>query len=333
MIMTIYLVRIVSLQKLLMVITMSPALPATILNAELQTLVANCDFLKLTSSDKAFPDSRGQGLPILSVNTAKCSALIALQGAHLLSFCTQGANPLLWVSPNCDFTPGVALRGGIPVCLPWFGPNALDPKKPKHGFARNRDWKLSEAKLLADGRAELIFSFTSGANELFDFNFAAQLIITLGANIKLDITVSNTDTQTFDCSWVLHSYHPVSSLQDVRVQGLANRTYLDNLENHAAKIQQGDVSFPAEVDRVYPGIENPIIIAGKPTIQITHHNCPSVVVWNPGTTNAAKIADIGEGNEQGYICVERGAVLAEKWNLMAGESKSAWVEITEITSV
>lgn len=316
-----------------MVITMSPALSSATLNAKLQTLVASCDFLELTSSDKAFPGSRGTGLPILRVTTAKCSAFIALQGAHLLSFCAQNASPLLWVSPNCNFTPGVALRGGIPVCLPWFGPNALDPKKPKHGFARNRDWQLSEAKLLADDSAELIFSFASEANELFEFNFAAQLTMTLGTNIKLDITICNTDTQPFDCSWVLHSYHPVSSLQDVRVQGLANRTYLDNLENHAAKIQQGDVSFPAEVDRVYPGIENPVIIAGKPTIQITHHNCPSVVVWNPGTINAAKIADIGEGNEQAYICAERGAVLAEKWNLMMGESKSARVEITEISPI
>jgi glucose-6-phosphate 1-epimerase len=315
-----------------MVITMSPALSPASLNAELQSLVTSCDFLELTSSDKAFPGSKGKGLPILRVNTAKCSAFIALQGAHLLSFCAHNASPLLWISPNCDFTSGVALRGGIPVCLPWFGPNVLDPKKPKHGFARNRDWRLSAATLLADGSAELIFSFANEANELFDFNFTAQLTMTLGASIKLDITVVNTDTRAFDCSWVLHSYHPVSSLQDVRVQGLANRTYLDNLENHTAKTQQDDVSFPFEVDRVYPGIENPIVIAGKPTIQITHHNCPSVVVWNPGSINAAKITDIGEGNEQGYICVERGAVLAEKWNLMVGENKSARVEITEIIS-
>lgn len=316
-----------------MVIIMFPIPPMSVLNNELHTLLARCDFLELTSSDKAFPNSNGSGLPILRVNTTTCNALVALQGAQLLSFCALNGNPLLWVSPNCDFTPGVALRGGIPVCLPWFGPNVLDPKKPKHGFARNRDWQLSDAKLLADGSAELMFSFTSDANELFEFNFTTQLIITLGSSIKLDIKVSNTDTKTFNCSWVLHSYHPVNSLQNVYVQGLANRTYLDNLENHAAKVQQGDVHFPAEVDRVYPAIENPISIAGKPSIQISHYNCPSVVVWNPGATNAAKIVDIGAGNEQDYICVERGAVLAEKWSLVAGESRSAQVEIKEIETL
>jgi glucose-6-phosphate 1-epimerase len=316
-----------------MVAIMSPTQLTNTLNDELPALLARCDFLQLISSDKAFPNSRGTGLPILRVTTAKCSALISLQGAQLLSFCAEGESPLLWVSPNCDFTPGIALRGGIPVCLPWFGPNVLDPKKPKHGFARNRDWQLSHAQLLTDGSAEIIFSFTSTANELFEFNFTAQLIMTLGSSIKLDISVINTDTKAFNCSWVLHSYHPVNSLHDVRVQGLENRTYLDNLENLAAKVQQGDVSFPAEVDRVYPAIENPITIVGKPSIKILHNNCPSVVVWNPGATNAAKIADIGAGNEQDYICVERGAVFAEKWNLAAGESKRAWIEINEITAL
>lgn len=295
---------------------------------ELTDFIKRHEFLTLTSSQQAITHSKGSGLPVIKVSTAKCDALIAVQGAHLLSFKAKNGHELLWVSPNCDFTQGVALRGGIPVCLPWFGPN-IDPAKPKHGFARNRDWTLANARLLANGDAELVFSFASSTNELFDFNFSAQLIITLGDKIKLDIKVSNLDQKSFDCSWVLHSYHPVSSLADVSVKGLAGKTYLDNLEKHAAKTQQGDVSFPNEVDRVFPGVENSLEISGTPSIEITHHNCPSVVVWNPGSTNAAKIADIGAGNEQGYICVERGAVLAEKWNIAAGESKAAWVEISE----
>jgi len=312
-----------------MVIIMSPALSDSASGNELNKLIARCDFLELTASDKAFPNSKGTGLPILRVNAPLCDALIALQGAHLLHFHAHGGNSLLWVSPNCDFTPGVALRGGIPICLPWFGPNASDPKKPKHGFARNREWQLSDATLSGDNSVELLFSFASDANELFNFNFTAQLRMTLGNNIKLEISIHNTDTTAFDCSWVLHTYYPVGSLQDVRVLGLSNRTYLDNLENHAAKNQQGDVHFAGEVDRVYPAIDNSVTIAGKPAINITHHNCPSVVVWNPGATNATRIADIGAGNEQHYICVERGAVLSEKWNLAAGERQSAWMEINE----
>ena len=300
------------------------------LNNNLSDLLSRCDFLTLTSSDREFPQSAGTGLPLIAVETANCKALVALQGAHLLSFCASGGKPLLWVSPNCNFTHGVALRGGVPVCLPWFGPNPLDAQKPKHGFVRNQDWELSDAKLLEDGKAQLIFRFVSSANELFDFAFSAQLVMTLGSTIKLEINVSNTDTKAFDCSWALHSYHPVSSLSDVRVKGLAGRTYLDNLEGHAVKVQQGDVSFLDAVDRVFPSIENAVEILGSPHITITHHNCPSVVVWNPGAATAANIADIGAGNEQTYICVERGAVLSEKWTLDAGETQSAWVEIAEL---
>lgn len=300
------------------------------LNNDLEAVINSCTFLSLVSSKDAFLNSKGTGLPLIAVETPSCKALVALQGAHLLSFSAADGKPLLWVSPNCDFTPGVALRGGIPVCLPWFGPNPLDAQKPKHGFVRNQDWQLSDAKLLANGNTQLTFRFNSAANELFDFAFSAQLIMTLGSQIKLDMSVSNNDTVNFDCSWALHSYHPVSSLNDVRVKGLASKTYLDNLEGHTVKTQQDDVSFPDAVDRVFPGVENAVEILGSPHIAINHHNCPSVVVWNPGPINAANIADIGAGNEQGYICVERGAVLSEKWTLTAGETRSAWIEIAEV---
>lgn len=321
--------KITAILKLSMVMNMLPPLSTSSANAELQNLLSRCDFLHLTSSTIELPDSKGTGLPLIRLDTPTCTAVMALQGAHLLKFCAKNGQPLLWVSPNCDFTPGTALRGGIPVCLPWFGVNAVNPKKPKHGFARNREWQLTDARLLANGDAEVVFNFVSPANELFNFDFSAQLIMTLGTAIKLEIKVTNNDKNAFDCSWVLHSYFPVKSLQDVRVKGLEGRTYLDNLENHATKTQLEAISFPIEVDRVYPAIENSLEIVGSPNVLITHHNCPSVVVWNPGSTNAAKVADIGAGSEQGFICVERGAVFDEKWNLAAGESKSAWVEICD----
>lgn len=293
-------------------------------------LLQRNSFLQLTFSNEQYPNSQGSGLPLLKVQTPLCSAVIALQGAQLLEFKTTQGKPLLWLSPNCNFTEGTALRGGVPVCLPWFGPHPTDPKKPKHGFARNQPWQLHNATLLNDGSALLTFTFNSPANDLFAFHFSAELTMTLGKTAKLEFTIKNSDEQAFDCSWVLHSYYHVSSLTDVRVKGLASKHYLDNLEKHAEKYQHGDVNFPYEVDRVYPNIDNALIIESSPHIEITHHNCPSVVVWNPGADNAAKMADVGTGNEQHYICVERGAVLDEQWNLNAGESRSAWMEFKEV---
>lgn len=296
---------------------------------ELQTLLDQHPLLELTSSKTYFPGSLGEGLPLIKVKTALCEAVIALQGAQLLEFKPAEGSPLLWLSPNCNFTAGTALRGGIPICLPWFGPNEQAPEKPKHGFARNRDWTLQSATQRSDGHYELVFVFTSTANDLFEFDFSAQLHMTLGKSIKLELTVSNDDKNPFDCSWALHSYHPVSSLADVQVTGLAERTYLDNLEAHTAKYQHGNLRFAGEVDRVFPGVNNALTIDGQPAIHITHENCPSVITWNPGAENAAKIADIGAGQEQHYICVERGAVLDEKWRLEPGQRKSAWLAIQE----
>lgn len=296
----------------------------------LEQLVAKSTFLRLTNSKEQYPTAPGTGLPLLVVETTLCSAVISLQGAHLLEFKTTNGDPLLWLSPNCDFSAGTALRGGVPLCLPWFGVNPTDPTKAKHGFARNSFWELGEAHLLGDGNVELQFLFLSDANELFPFDFSAELRMTLGNSAKLELTINNTDTDDFDCSWAMHNYHRISSLPDVRVLGLAERKYLDNLEGHAEKHQSGDVNFPGPVDRVYPAIDNKVSINSSPSIEITHNNCPSVVVWNPGSEAAAKIADIGESQEQFYICVERGAVLAEKWHLPAGTSKSAWMEFKQI---
>lgn len=293
----------------------------------LETFVAQNSFLTLESSKTLYPPAPGEGLPLLVVNTPACRAVIALQGAQLLEFAPTGNADLLWLSPNCLFTAGNALRGGVPVCLPWFGVNREDPSKPKHGFARNRPWHLTAAESKADGNCELVFTLVSEPNELFAYAFTAELKMVLGKTAKLTLSVTNTDSRAFACSWALHSYHPIASLTDVRVKGLAGREYLDNLQGHARKLQIDDVAFNGEVDRVFPAIENALTIEGTPSITINHHNCPSVIVWNPGAENAAKIADIGAGQEQNYICVERGAVLDEQWQLAAGETQSGWVEI------
>ena len=296
----------------------------------LEQLVAKSSFLRLTTSKELYPSAPGTGLPLLLVETELCSAVISLQGAHLLEFKTTEGDPLLWLSPNCDFTAGTALRGGVPLCLPWFGVNPTDASKPKHGFARNNFWELGEAHLLSDNSVALEFIFISDANDLFPFDFSAELRMVLGNSAKLELTINNTDTEDFDCSWAMHNYHRISSLSDVRVLGLAERNYLDNFESHAEKHQAGDVSFPGPVDRVYPAIDHAVSISGSPNIEITHHNCPSVVVWNPGREAAANITDIGEGQEQFYICVERGGVLGEKWHLPAGTSNSAWMEFKQL---
>lgn len=304
-----------------------PALDSATLE-NLQALVAQHSALSLVSSKDALPDSLGTGLPLIQVETEKCSALVSLQGAHLLQFKTTQGNPLLWVSPNCDFTPGVALRGGVPLCLPWFGPASDDPKKPKHGFARNQFWQLSFVQNTQDA-IELTFLMTHGADHRFGYDFSAELRMTLGDTAKLELTVNNTGLAPFECSFAFHNYFPVNALAGITVPELTGRTYKDNFQGYAEFEQELPLDFTSPVDRVFPNVESTLTLSTPSPVVIEHSNCPSVVTWNPGAEAAGNIGDIGLGQEKYFVCVERGAVLDEKWAIPAGGKETAWIKFYE----
>ncbi len=295
----------------------------------LETLLSQYRTVSLTNSQELYPESEGQGLPLIQVKSPLCQAVIALQGAQILEFKNSAGTPLLWLSPQCRFNPGSALRGGIPLCLPWFGPHPTDASKPQHGYARTRNWELTQVAENDEGRCELTFELVSEPGPLFDYAFTCVLRMTLSRHVDIQLSVTNRDSQAFDFSWAFHSYFPVRILEQARVKGLAGRDYRDNLEQLITKTQDQDLGFVGEVDRVFPGIEQAVEIAGEPTIRIEHDQCPSVITWNPGPDNAAAMADVGAGNEQGFICVERGAVLDEAWHLDAGETRTAWMRISE----
>lgn len=295
----------------------------------LETLLSQYRTVSLTNSQELYPESEGQGLPLIQVKSPLCQAVIALQGAQILEFKNSAGTPLLWLSPQCRFNPGSALRGGIPLCLPWFGPHPTDASKPQHGYARTRNWELTQVAENDEGRCELTFELVSEPGPLFDYAFTCVLRMTLSRHVDIQLSVTNLDSQAFDFSWAFHSYFPVRILEQARVKGLAGRDYRDNLEQLITKTQDQDLGFVGEVDRVFPGIEQAVEIAGEPTIRIEHDQCPSVITWNPGPDNAAAMADVGAGNEQGFICVERGAVLDEAWHLDAGETRTAWMRISE----
>ncbi|WP_347329524.1 D-hexose-6-phosphate mutarotase [Marinimicrobium locisalis] len=293
----------------------------------LAELVAPYNGVTLTDSRTLFPSAEGEGLPLIRVETARCEAIIAPQGAQLLSFTRADGTPLLWLSPQCHFQPDKALRGGIPVCLPWFGPHP-DGDKPQHGFARTRDWTLSQVAEGEDGRCELWFELPHPGDKLFETPFKAELRMMLGHQIELELRLTNEAEQPVDFTWALHSYLPVSDLDKARVPALKECTYLDNLKQHEPAKQSGPLTFSGEVDRVFPSVETPVTLEPTPRIRIEHHNCPSLVTWNPGPEKAASMADMGAGNERGFVCLERGAVLEEGWTLAPGERRAAMVNIS-----
>jgi len=296
--------------------------------ASLDSMISSHDALKLVSSHELFPDAQGEGLPLLQLKTPLCEAVIALQGAQLLTFKSRGGKNLLWLSPNCQFQPGTPLRGGIPVCLPWFGPHPTDPDKPKHGFARNRDWTLTRVSQTDEGHYQLAFGFTSDSDPLFSQGFVAELQMQLGESIKLHLSVENHDARPLTCSWALHTYLPTADIKAVRLPALAGAVYADNLDEHKRKTQDGPMGFTgAELDRVFPRVAESLVVENQPRLAVESANCPSAIVWNPGPEKAAGMADVGAGHAHEFVCVERGAALEEAWVLAPGERQGAWLEI------
>lgn len=297
----------------------------------MQDIINQSQTVSLTSSAERY---QKPGLPLLQISNQCCDAVIALQGAHLLEFSRKDRTHLLWLSPNALFAKGKAIRGGIPVCLPWFGVNRQDPSKPKHGFVRNQDWQLTAIHERDPETTELVFGYTANKADLklFPHAFSAQLTLRLSQQIDIQLEVSNHSDSDAEISWALHSYHPVDNLTHVRVTGLAGLNYLDNLQGLKPVQQDGDIRFHGEVDRVYESVPATQQIIDTQHLTISGENCPTAIVWNPGAENAAAMTDVGEEIHQQFICVERGAAFANSWILGSGESRSARLQIAESTS-
>ena len=302
--------------------------------ASLDSLIAPHEALQAVSSRALFPKAGGHGLPLLQLQTPLCDALIALQGAQLLTFKPKGGQDLLWLSPNCQFQPGIPLRGGIPVCLPWFGPHPTDPDKPKHGFARNRDWTLTRVSKSETGQYELGFEFASPCDPLFSRDFVAELQMHLGESIELHLSVENHDARPLNCSWALHSYLPTADIKALRLPALAGTVYADNLDERKRKFQEGPLCFSGiELDRIFPQVTQSLVVENQPRLALDSVHCPSAIIWNPGPEKAAGMADLGAEHVHEFVCVERGAALEEAWVLAPGERRSAWLEIRDLNYV
>ncbi|PHV13227.1 hypothetical protein CSQ89_01555 [Chitinimonas sp. BJB300] len=238
------------------------------------------------------------------------SARINLQGAQVLNAELHG-KPLLWLSPLASTEPGKAVRGGVPICFPWFGkhPDGL----PAHGFARNQIWTLCEQQ---PGRAVFELNDNAETRSLWPFAFRMELTITLDSALQFDLLVENRDTRPISFSYALHSYFAVTDLHRCLVEGLDGR--LRREVAHVTTPQQGAILLDKPIDASFESAEGPLLLRdGERCIHIDASHMRSAVVWNPGAA-AESVADIG-AHWPGYVCVERGNIGVASIHLAPGE--------------
>jgi glucose-6-phosphate 1-epimerase len=244
------------------------------------------------------------GLPEAEIQTPHAGARVALQGAHLLAWRPAGAAPVIWVSQAAVFAPGQPVRGGVPVCWPWFGARE---GLPAHGFVRTRLWQVRAASMDAAGQVVLRLGLQDDANTraLWNHAFDLELVVTVGTTLTMALISRNTGEQPFTLTDALHTYFCVTDIHQTAVQGLDGCDYLDKVQNFALARQAGAVEFTGETDRIYVNTTADCVIEDrlqKRAIRVGKSGSSSTVVWNPWREKT--FADMAAGEYQHMLCVE-----------------------------
>lgn len=280
-----------------------------------------------------FKDMPG-GLIVAEVDNAHATASIALQGAHLMTWAPRtsdgGELPVIWLSADAKLAPGKSIRGGVPVCWPWFGPHASEPKFPGHGFARTVPWEVVATQKLANGATRLVFRIvqSDATRAQWPHPSELELHMVIGPALEMDLVTRNTGTAPITVGDALHTYFEVGDVRQAKVHGLDGCPYIDKVDGGARRQQDGAVAIASEVDRIYLNstadcvIEDPVL---QRRIRIAKQGSASSVVWNPWIEKAEKMGDLGEDGYLKMLCVESTNADADVVNIAPGAEHHLWV--------
>ena len=266
-----------------------------------------------------------EGMIVAEVANQHALANIALQGTHVATFQPRGEEPVICLSPQAKFAPGKSIRGGVPICWPWFGPHKTESKFPGHGFARTVPWDVLETKALPDGATFLRFGLVESDATRTQWPHAStvQLEVTVGKALRVELVTTNTGDSAFELSEALHTYFQISDVANTTIRGLENSEYLDKVQDFARFTQKDGIVIEGEVDRVYVNTTADCLIEDKGLkriVRIAKQGSSSTVVWNPWTEKAEKMGDFGPKLHRDMVCVESGNALENVVTLQPGET-------------
>ncbi len=291
-------------------------------------LIATHNTLSLSNTSLLYPDRHtSSALPVLVIDHPLFDAQILLQGAQLIQFTPKNDTPWLWLSPLADFKKNSPTRGGIPVCFPWFGVNKEDASKPKHGFVRQEAWQLHAIANIGNAlQITLRFSYRANTPDLYPYPFDAEIIFTLSDKLQIDFNFTNLSDKTLTYSYALHSYFVTFNLPSTKVEGLDGVTYIDSADANKKKVQEGDIFFTQEVDRIFPEAPETQIAHTLNKLAISSKTCRSCIIWNPHQALANTMKDTLNHYKR-FVCIERGCTEDQSVQLDAKSTHNSRVFI------
>lgn len=245
------------------------------------------------------------GFEYIEVKNEAAEAKVALQGAHLFHYARAGEEPILWLSEASDFEAGRAIRGGVPLCWPWFGFHE-DKSLPQHGFARTALWEFVSSDEVDAKTTALTFRLTHDEKtlQIWHYKFLLELKIIISDKLSMELKTTNLDENAFKISQALHTYFSISHISEVAIKGLDKKPYLDAL-TWKNEIQDGDISFSQEVDRVYQEVDGEIVLSDKNrAIYIKNEGSSSAVVWNPWIEKCGRMSAMKPNAYEYFVCIE-----------------------------
>lgn len=257
------------------------------------------------------------------------TATIHDQGAHLVSWTPAGHEPVLWCSARTRLERGVAIRGGVPICLPWFGSGRTGDRTPSHGPARLTAWRVVD-----EGDGEITYETTGAELGLAD-TLQARYRVVAGQTLRLTLTVTNTGDDELTYEEALHTYLAVGDVREASLDGLDGASYVDKVDHGRVHRQQGPVRFTRETDRIYRSaapltLTDPV---GGRRLRVTTAGAASAVVWNPWVDKTAALTDMGDDEWTGMLCVEAGNVGDDALTLAPGDAHTVSYELAVLDSV
>lgn len=274
------------------------------------------------------------GILLVEIENEFATAVISLQGAHILSWIPKGEEDVIWLSADATFAMGKSVRGGVPICWPWFGAHESETRFPAHGFARTVLWTVKQTQALENGETQILFQLdTSELDEelqaMWPQATLAVYTITIGQTLTLELVTSNQSDEPLTLGQALHTYFNVSDIEQTTVTGLEGKDYLDKTTGFERKTQAGSIIIKQEVDRVYLQTADDVVIDDvKRKIQIEKEGSLSTVVWNPWQEVADKMGDLGKEGYRYMLCVESANAAEDIITIAPGKSHTLRINYT-----